>query len=210
MAGGYGDVHGATGYDDFEYGGADDCQGAGGCVAEYEVGADELHAEPGGVYSGERVDRGSVWNPAGFLTAIGLFTFGSLLCGLAGNMHMLVASRIVQGCGGALMVPVGRIALVRTFPKSQLLRAYSFVTIPALIGPFLGPLVGGFIVDNMNWRVIFFVNLPMGLFGIWLAHWHMPDYRRGRSIRWILWGWCCSVRGSRCFRMCWRYLGSRC
>jgi len=116
-----------------------------------------------------------------FFTAIGLFTLGSILCGLAINMHMLVASRIVQGCGGALMVPVGRIALVRTFPKSQLLRAYSFVTIPALIGPFLGPLAGGFIVDYLHWRIIFFVNLPMGLLGLYMTFRHMPDYRAAKS-----------------------------
>ena len=116
-----------------------------------------------------------------FFTAIGLFTLGSILCGLAINMHMLVASRIVQGCGGALMVPVGRIALVRTFPKSQLLRAYSFVTIPALIGPFLGPLAGGFIVDYLHWRIIFFVNLPMGLLGLYMTFRHMPDYRAVKS-----------------------------
>jgi EmrB/QacA subfamily drug resistance transporter len=116
-----------------------------------------------------------------FFTAIGLFTLGSILCGLAMDIHMLVASRIVQGCGGALMVPVGRIALVRTYPKSQLLRAYSFVTIPALIGPFLGPLAGGFIVDYLQWRIIFFVNLPMGLFGLYMAFRHMPDYRAAKS-----------------------------
>jgi EmrB/QacA subfamily drug resistance transporter len=116
-----------------------------------------------------------------FFTAIALFTFGSLLCGLATNMHMLVASRIVQGCGGALMVPVGRIALVRTFPKSQLLWAWSFVTIPALIGPFLGPLIGGFIVDDLNWRIIFFVNLPMGLLGLYMTFRHMPDYRADKN-----------------------------
>jgi EmrB/QacA subfamily drug resistance transporter len=116
-----------------------------------------------------------------FFVAIGLFTSGSLLCGLSANMQMLVASRIIQGCGGALMVPVGRIALVRTFPKSQLLRAYSFVTIPALIGPFLGPLVGGFIVDYLQWRIIFFVNLPMGLLGLYMTFRHMPDYRAAKS-----------------------------
>jgi EmrB/QacA subfamily drug resistance transporter len=116
-----------------------------------------------------------------FFAAIGLFTFGSLLCGLSINMHMLVASRIVQGCGGALMVPIGRIALVRTFPKSQLLRAWSFVTIPALIGPFLGPLAGGFIVDYLHWRIIFFVNLPMGLLGLYMTFRHMPDYRAAKS-----------------------------
>src|SRR6202142_3324245 len=77
-----------------------------------------------------------------FFCAIALFTVGSLLCGLALNMPMLVASRVVQGCGGALMVPIGRIALVRTFPKSQLLRAWSFVSMPAMIGPFIGPLAG--------------------------------------------------------------------
>jgi EmrB/QacA subfamily drug resistance transporter len=116
-----------------------------------------------------------------FFSAIGLFTFGSILCGLATSLHLLVASRVVQGCGGALMVPVGRIALVRTFPKSQLLRAWSFVTIPALIGPFLGPLAGGFIVDYLDWRVIFFVNVPMGLLGLYLTFRHMPDYRAAKS-----------------------------
>lgn len=116
-----------------------------------------------------------------FFSAIALFTVGSLFCGAAMNMQMLVASRIIQGCGGALMVPVGRIALVRTFPKSELLRAWSFVTIPALIGPFLGPLIGGFIVDYLQWRIIFFVNLPMGLFGLYMTFRHMPDYRTARS-----------------------------
>jgi EmrB/QacA subfamily drug resistance transporter len=116
-----------------------------------------------------------------FFSAIGLFTFGSLLCGMALNMPMLVASRVVQGCGGALMVPVGRIALVRTFPKSQLLRAWSFVSIPAMIGPFLGPLAGGLIVDYLHWRIIFFVNLPIGLLGLYMTFQHMPDYRAARS-----------------------------
>jgi EmrB/QacA subfamily drug resistance transporter len=115
-----------------------------------------------------------------FFTAIALFTLGSLACGCSLNMTMLVASRVFQGCGGALMVPVGRIALVRTFPKSDLLRAWSFVSIPALIGPFLGPLAGGFIVDYLNWRMIFFVNLPMGLLGLYLTFRHMPDYRAAK------------------------------
>jgi EmrB/QacA subfamily drug resistance transporter len=115
-----------------------------------------------------------------FFFAIALFCFGSLLCGLSVNMPMLVASRVVQGCGGALMVPVGRIAIVRTFAKSELLRAWSFVAVPALIGPFLGPLAGGLIVDYLHWRVIFFVNLPMGALGLFLAWRHMPDYRAPR------------------------------
>src|SRR5580658_1788668 len=92
-----------------------------------------------------------------FSSAIGLFTFGSLLCGLSSSIHVLVACRILQGCGGAMMVPVGRLTLVRTFAKSELIRAMSFVAIPGLIGPMLGPIAGGLIVGYFHWRVIFFL-----------------------------------------------------
>ncbi len=112
-----------------------------------------------------------------FASAIGLFTLGSLLCGLSSDIHLLVACRILQGCGGAMMVPVGRLTLVRTFPKSELIRAMSFVAIPALIGPMLGPLAGGFIVDYLHWRAIFFVNIPIGIAGLILVYLHLPDYR---------------------------------
>ena len=78
-----------------------------------------------------------------FASAIGLFTLGSLLCGMSSNIHLLVACRVLQGCGGAMMVPVGRLTLVRTFAKSELVRAMSFVAIPALVGPMLGPIAGG-------------------------------------------------------------------
>jgi EmrB/QacA subfamily drug resistance transporter len=116
-----------------------------------------------------------------FASAIGLFTLGSLLCGLSNSIHVLVACRILQGCGGAMMVPVGRLTLVHAFAKSELVRAMSFVAIPALIGPMLGPLVGGFIVSLLHWRVIFFVNLPMGLVGLYLVYRHLPDYRAEHS-----------------------------
>ncbi|HWB20192.1 MAG TPA: DHA2 family efflux MFS transporter permease subunit [Phycisphaerales bacterium] len=116
-----------------------------------------------------------------FFSAILLFTLGSLLCGLSVNMTMLIAARILQGCGGALMLPVGRIAMVRTFPRSDLLRAMSFVAIPGLIGPLIGPLAGGFIVAYFHWSVIFFVNLPMGLLGFLFAFRYMPDYRAKRK-----------------------------
>jgi EmrB/QacA subfamily drug resistance transporter len=116
-----------------------------------------------------------------FSAAIALFTLGSLLCGLSNSIHVLVACRILQGCGGAMMVPVGRLTLVRTFAKSELVRAMSFVAIPALIGPMLGPLVGGFIVSLLHWRVIFFVNLPMGLVGLYMVYRHLPDYRAEHS-----------------------------
>lgn len=115
-----------------------------------------------------------------FSAAIGIFTFGSLLCGLATNIHYLVACRVLQGCGGALMVPVGRLTLVRAFAKSELVRAMSFVAIPGLIGPMLGPLAGGLIVGFLHWRMIFFVNLPIGLIGLYMVYHHLPDYRAER------------------------------
>jgi EmrB/QacA subfamily drug resistance transporter len=116
-----------------------------------------------------------------FFAAIGVFSAGSLLCGLSVNMPMLIGARIIQGCGGALMMPVGRITMVRTFPKPELVRAMSFVAVPGLIGPLLGPLAGGLIVGYLHWRMIFFVNLPMGLAGMYLVLRHMPDYRSERS-----------------------------
>jgi EmrB/QacA subfamily drug resistance transporter len=115
-----------------------------------------------------------------FLTAIGIFCLGSLLCGVSVNMPMLVGARILQGCGGALMMPVGRITMVRTFPKEELVRAMSFVAIPGLIGPLLGPLAGGLIVGYLHWRMIFFVNLPIGLVGMFFVFRLMPDYRSER------------------------------
>jgi len=112
-----------------------------------------------------------------FASAIGLFTLGSFLCGISNNIHLLVACRVLQGCGGAMMVPVGRLTLVRTFAKSELVRTMSFVALPALIGPMLGPVAGGFIVGFMHWRMIFFVNVPIGILGLYLVYRHLPDYR---------------------------------
>jgi EmrB/QacA subfamily drug resistance transporter len=112
-----------------------------------------------------------------FASAIGIFTLGSFLCGIAGNIHILVACRILQGVGGAMMVPVGRLTLVRTFAKSELVRTMSFVSIPALIAPMLGPIAGGLIVHYLHWRFIFFVNIPVGIAGLILVHIHLPDYR---------------------------------
>jgi EmrB/QacA subfamily drug resistance transporter len=113
-----------------------------------------------------------------FGSAIALFTLASVLCGLSLNEPMLVAARLLQGVGGALMMPVGRLAIVRTFPKSELLGAMNFVIIPALIGPLLGPTVGGVIVHLVSWRVIFFINVPVGLTALYLVYRYMPDYHR--------------------------------
>jgi EmrB/QacA subfamily drug resistance transporter len=112
-----------------------------------------------------------------FNTAVWLFLVGSLACGLAINVPALVAARIVQGIGGAMMTPVGRLALVRTFPRSEMLRTMNYVIIPALLGPLLGPFTGGLIVHWMSWRVIFFVNIPLALGGLWMTRRYMPDYR---------------------------------
>ena len=101
-----------------------------------------------------------------FATAIGLFSLGSLLCGISTDIHELVACRVLQGCGGAMMVPVGRLTLVRTFARSELVRAMSSVSIPALIGPMLGPVAGGLIVAYFHWRVIFFRESSYGLAGL--------------------------------------------
>lgn len=112
-----------------------------------------------------------------FLSAVALFIVSSMLCGLAVNAEMLVAARVPQGISAAMMMPVGRIAIVRTFPKGELLRAMNFVIVPALLGPLLGPTVGGLIVHWLSWRDIFFVNVPVGLAALWFGHRHMPDYR---------------------------------
>ena len=112
-----------------------------------------------------------------FASAIGLFTMGSLLCGLCSNIHLLVACRVLQGMGGAMMVPVGRVTLVRSFAKADLLRVMSFVSVPAPVAPMLGPVAGGLIVGYAHWRVIFFLNIPIGLLGLVMVYLHLPDFR---------------------------------
>ena len=134
--------------------------------------------EPGAlVFPDVDAARLSVYTRRVFASAIGLFTLGSFLCGISKDIHVMVACRILQGCGGAMMVPVGRLTLVRTFPKSELVRTMSFVAIPSLVAPMLGPIAGGLIVGYLHWRVIFFVNIPIGLVGLLMVYLHLPDYR---------------------------------
>ena len=116
-----------------------------------------------------------------FAAAVALFTFSSVCCGLASNLVEIVAARILQGMGAAMMTPVGRLTVIQTFPKAELLAAMNFVVIPALIGPLLGPTVGGLIVDWLSWREIFFVNVPVGIVALWLVRRHMPNYYGERS-----------------------------
>jgi EmrB/QacA subfamily drug resistance transporter len=110
-----------------------------------------------------------------FRTAIILFTCGSILCGLSHSLLQLIVSRVLQGFGGAMMVPVGRLVVLRTVEKSDLVQAMSYLTVPAMLGPVLGPLVGGFIVTYYSWRWIFFLNVPICLLGIVLVTLLVPD-----------------------------------
>lgn len=112
-----------------------------------------------------------------FTAAIIVFTLGSIGCGLASSLWMLVAARIVQGIGGAMMVPVGRLILLKSFPKTDLVRAMSYVSVPALIGPIMGPPLGGVIVTYASWRWIFFINIPIGILGIVLVNLFIENLR---------------------------------
>ena len=112
-----------------------------------------------------------------FIFSLVLFSLGSLFCSLSQNLTQLVISRMIQGVGGSLMTPVGKLALIRTFPKNELLKAMNFAIVPALIGPVLGPLVGGYIVDYLSWHWIFLINIPIGLIGILLSVRYMPEYK---------------------------------
>ncbi len=110
-----------------------------------------------------------------FRIAIVVFTIGSIFCAFTGSFAGFIAARAVQGVGGAMMVPVGRLVILRTIPKSDLMQALSFLTIPALIGPIVGPIVGGFITTYFHWRWIFWINLPFGLLAVALATRYLPD-----------------------------------
>lgn len=112
-----------------------------------------------------------------FRAAIAVFTLGSVLCGRAETLPFLVAARVLQGAGGAMMVPVGRLILLQSVAKPQLLAAMAWLTVPSLIGPVVGPPLGGLIVTYADWRWIFDINIPIGLVGIVLASRYMPDVR---------------------------------
>src|SRR5262245_40298381 len=112
-----------------------------------------------------------------FVSAIGVFLLGSVGCALSGSLGELVAGRFVQGMGGAMMVPVGRLVLLRTIPKSEIVEALSWVTIPARVGPMVGPPLGGFITTYFDWRWIFFINMPIGALGMILALRFIPNAR---------------------------------
>ncbi len=98
-----------------------------------------------------------------FRAAIALFTLGSILCGISGNVVELTAARVLQGLGGAMMVPVGRLVLFRSLEKAALIATMAYLQVPAQLGPVLGPPIGGFITTYFSWRWIFLVNVPLGV-----------------------------------------------
>ena len=104
-----------------------------------------------------------------FCSAIAVFTLGSMLCGAADSLSTPIAARVFQGLGGAMMVPVGRLVLLRSVPKSEMVNSLAYLTVPALIGPVVGPPLGGFITTYFHWRWIFWINVPIGVIGIALA-----------------------------------------
>lgn len=112
-----------------------------------------------------------------FRLALAIFMLGSVLCGFAATLTDFVMARILQGMGGAMMVPVGRLVILRSVPKSQLVSALAWFTIPAIVGPIAGPPLGGFITTYFNWRWIFYINIPIGLLGIVLVTRYIEDIR---------------------------------
>ena len=101
-----------------------------------------------------------------FRAALAVFMAGSLACAASSSLMGFVAARFLQGLGGAMMVPVGRLVILRSVPKSELVSALAYLTIPALIGPIMGPPLGGLITTSLDWRWIFFINIPIGIAGI--------------------------------------------
>jgi len=112
-----------------------------------------------------------------FRTAIGIFMVSSMLCGLAHSFTFFVAARFLQGMGGAMMVPVGRIVILRTVPREEYVTAISYLATPAMLGPVVGPPLGGLITTYLSWRWIFYVNVPISILAIYLAGRYMENFR---------------------------------
>src|SRR5215470_12813728 len=123
-----------------------------------------------------------------FCAAIAIFAVGSALCGVSTSLPMLLVMRVVQGFGGAMMTPVGRLILLRSFPRSGLVSAMNWMTIPAMVGPTVGPIVGGFLTTYFSWRAIFYLNVPIGIAGVVLALYLIENFRAPAPVRFDLSG----------------------
>ena len=128
-----------------------------------------------------------------FFGAIALFSLGSLLCALSESLSMLIGARVIQGLGGALMMPVGRLVVLRAYPRSELVRIMSFITLPGLLGPLIGPSLGGWLVEVASWHWIFLINLPVGLLGCWAACAICPTCAALSAVASIASAFCCSA-----------------
>ena len=135
--------------------------------------------------SGWLADKVGVRNV--FFSAIVLFTLGSLFCARAATLDELVMARVLQGVGGAMMVPVGRLTVMKIVPRAQYMAAMTFVTLPGQVGPLLGPALGGVLVEYASWHWIFLINLPVGIIGAIATLWLMPNYTL-QTRRFDMWG----------------------
>ncbi|HYM71472.1 MAG TPA: MFS transporter [Stellaceae bacterium] len=130
-----------------------------------------------------------------FCAAVLIFAGGSALCGLSTNLPMLVAMRVIQGFGGAMMTPVGRLILLRSFPRASLVSAMNWMTIPAMIGPTIGPIVGGVLTGYASWRWVFYLNIPMGIIGAVLGYYLFENYRAPAPNRFDIGGFLIAAIG---------------
>lgn len=123
-----------------------------------------------------------------FFSSVALFTMGSIFCAAAPNLTILVIGRIVQGLGGALMMPVGRLVILRAYPRDEFIKVMSFVSMPGLLGPLLGPTLGGFLVQSFTWHWIFFINVPVGILGCIVALKFLPNLQQKENNKFDLLG----------------------
>ena len=136
-----------------------------------------------------------------FMLAIVLFALGSAACAASRTLTELTLARILQGTGGAMLLPVGRLTVLRAFPREKFLEAMSFVAIPGLIGPLIGPTLGGWLVEFASWHWIFLINLPVGLIGLWATQRYMPDFRSSDLARFDLSGFAMLVVAMLCISL---------
>lgn len=111
-----------------------------------------------------------------FMVVVSIFTLGSLMCALSPTLNSLIFSRVVKGLGGALMMPVAKLTLIKSYPREQMLSIMNYAVMPALIGPVIGPLVGGYLVELASWHWIFLISVPIGVIGLWAGYQLMPNY----------------------------------
>ena len=130
-----------------------------------------------------------------FCVAIAIFAAGSAFCGLSSSLPMMLAMRVLQGFGGAMMTPVGRLILLRSFPRSDLVSAMNWMTIPAMIGPTIGPIVGGLLTTYLSWRWVFYLNIPMGIIGAVLGYYLFENYRAPAPSRFDISGFLIAALG---------------